>query len=117
MRATTNFQFHEWCCKCGCIQDHQMEPKVMLKIQQMRDALGPMSLTSAWRCSSHPAESSKIKPGQHNLGTAVDIKVTSGAHAFQIISLALSLGANGFAIGQGFVHIDWRTTTPVTWRY
>lgn len=118
MRETKNFKEHEWSCKCGCNQPHQMHPHVMALVQELREAYGaPLTLTSAWRCENHPAEAKKKTPGQHNKGTAVDISVSSGSMAYKLIVMGLELGATGFAYGNGFVHLDWRDSVPVTWRY
>lgn len=118
MKETKSFKESEWRCKCGCNQSHQMKSNVMQNIQAIRDKIGkPLVLTSAWRCKDHPNEKTKKVPGQHNRGTAVDIAVTDGAMAYQLIVTALELGATGFALGNGFVHLDWRESTPVTWRY
>jgi len=117
MRETKNFKEKEWNCK-HTGKPHEMQPNVMLKVQELRTLYGkPLTLTSAWRDATHPSEARKKEPGQHNKGTAVDIAVSSGAMAYEIISLGLSLGATGFAYGNGFVHLDWRDSTPVTWRY
>lgn len=118
MRRTENFAEHEWECKCGCNQPHQMQPHTMLMVQKIRNDWGhPLVLSSAWRCENHPSEIKKDKPGQHYKGTAVDIRVTSGSMAYAIIKMGLELGATGFAYGNGFVHLDWRDGIPVTWRY
>lgn len=118
MLSTKNFTEREWSCKCGCSQKHRMQPHVMEVVQELREIYGaPLTLTSAWRCEDHPSEAKKKSPGQHNKGTAVDIAVTSGAMAYKLIVTGLELGATGFALGNGFVHLDWRESTPVTWRY
>lgn len=119
MKETKNFKEHEWRCKCGCTQSHRMKPEVMQVVQELREAYGaPLTLTSAWRCENHPSEATKKTPGQHNKGTAVDIAATSGAMAYKLIKIALlELNCTGFAYGNGFVHLDWRESTPVTWRY
>lgn len=118
MRSTKNFSENEWRCKCGCDQPHQMKPIVMHNVQKLRHIYGgPLTLTSAWRCENHPSEAKKKSPGQHHEGTAVDISVNSGAMAYNIIVIGLKLGVTGFAYGNGFVHLDWRESTPVTWSY
>lgn len=117
MRETKNFKESEFNCK-HCGGAHKMKEKTMLAVQNLREMYGkPLVLTSAWRCEDHPNEIRKLKPGQHNQGTAVDIKITDGAMAYDLIKLGLHLGATGFAIGNGFVHLDFRTSTPVAWRY
>lgn len=118
MISTKNFSEKEWSCKCGCNQPHQMQPNIMNVVQELRECMGvPLVLTSAWRCEKHPSEAKKKSPGQHNKGTAVDIAVSSGSMAYKLIAMGLELGATGFAYGNGFVHLDWRDSTPVTWRY
>lgn len=119
MNETKNFKDSEWRCKCGCNQPHKMDSGTMLKVQALREIYGkPLTLTSAWRCKNHPSESRKKSPGQHNKGAAVDIAVTSGNMAYKLIKIALTdLGCKGFAVGNGFVHLDWREATPVTWKY
>lgn len=118
LRETTNFKYREWQCKCGCDQPHQMKANVMENVQKIRELYGkPLTLTSAWRCKNHSSEKKKKVPGQHNRGTAVDIAISDGVMAYKLITLGLSLGATGFALGNGFVHLDWRVDTPVTWKY
>lgn len=90
----------------------------MDNVQKMRSLLKrPLVITSGYRCHKHKREAVKRVPGWHNKGYAVDIAVSSGAEAFELIKLGLELGATGFAYGNGFVHLDWRTTTPVSWIY
>lgn len=117
MRETKNFKESEWNCK-HCGGAHKMKPEVMKNVQSLREIYGkPLVLTSAWRCEDHPNEIRKLKPGQHNQGTAVDIKVTDGAMSYELIKIGLALDATGFAVGGGFVHLDWRESTPAAWRY
>ena len=121
MRSSKNFKETEFNCKCqkcGMKVPHSMNPRVVNAVQLLRNALGrPLVITSAYRCAEHPSEARKAKPGQHNKGTAVDIKVSNGAEAFEVIKKGLILSATGFAYGNGFVHLDWRDSTPVTWKY
>ncbi len=124
IESTKDFKKSEWMSKsveCSNETTHRMQPEVMAKVQKLRDFMGqPLTLLSAYRCSAHPVEARKVKPGQHTNGLAVDIKVTDGAMAFQLIKYALTeLGATGFAYSKkyGFVHIDWRKGVSVTWNY
>ena len=121
MRSSKNFKEEEFNCKCsmcGMKVPHSMQPEVINAVQMLRDALGrPLTITSGYRCAIHPSEAKKSTPGQHNKGLAVDIRASNGAEAFELIRAGLSLGANGFAYGNGFIHLDWRESTPVTWRY
>ncbi|MGL4523811.1 MAG: YcbK family protein [Bacilli bacterium] len=118
--STKNFSAKEFRCKCDVCnrsKPHKMEKKVVDNLQKMRDKLGPLVLTSAYRCAKHPVEAKKSTPGQHNKGTAVDIRFDSSNHRYLIIKEALALGATGIGWGNGFIHVDWRTGTPVAWDY
>lgn len=110
------FKPHELACKCcgaqGCA------PSAVEALNELREAYGkPIVLTSAYRCRKHPVEAKKSKPGQHSLGVAFDIRVKDGAEAFTLMKLAFEKGWRGIAFGNGFVHVDMREGTPVTWRY
>jgi len=98
-----------------------MHPEVMEKVQQLRDFMGhPLTLTSAYRCVSHPIEARKTKPGQHSKGLAVDIAVEDEYMAAKVIKYALTrLDVVGFAYSKKmrFVHLDWRNGDTVTWNY
>ena len=117
MRSTKNFGAHEFRCSCGCGDKAPMGTDLLRKLQKLRDKVGPINLTSAYRCAKHPIEAKKRSPGTHNKGIAVDIAVTSSSHAYIILKEAYALGFTGIAHGNGFVHVDTRRTTPVTWKY
>jgi uncharacterized protein YcbK (DUF882 family) len=87
-------------------------------LQRIRDEIGPLGLSSAYRCSKHPEEAKKASPGQHFKGVAFDIRVPWGVKRMQIVELALKLGAKGFGFANSFLHIDWRVSSePVSWTY
>ena len=90
----------------------------MQAVEEIRIAAGrSLVLTSAYRCPNHPEEAKKTKPGRHSNGVAVDIQVADGAQRYQIIQLGLALGATGIGVANTFVHLDWRKSTPVVWKY
>lgn len=106
------------CEHCKGVQPHQCPSDALGALDELRAAYGsPLSLNSAYRCPKHPVEASKPKPGTHGQGIAFDIRVTDGAMAYQIMQIAFAQGWNGIALGNGFVHVDRRETTPVTWKY
>lgn len=115
------FSANELRCKCPRCQGrlpHQCTQKALGALDELRAAYGePLTLTSAYRCSMHPNEASKEKPGTHNQGIAFDIRAYNGAMAYQIMQIAFAQGWHGIALGNGFVHVDRRETTPVTWEY
>ena len=121
MKGTKNFKATEFRCKCPICKlqvPHKMDPLVLEKVQELRDLYGaPLSLTSAYRCDKHPEEVKKEKPGQHNAGLAVDIRVTDGAMRMKLVELGLKLGATGVGVAKTFIHLDWRKSTPVLFVY
>lgn len=121
MFTSKNFGLNELrchCAKCNRKVEHNLQRSALDKLQELRELYGaPLSLSSSYRCSQHPSEKKKVKPGQHNAGTAFDIRVTDGAMAYNIMKLAFQLGFTGIALGEGFVHVDTRKSIPVSWRY
>lgn len=123
--STDDFTAREFRCKCStCKREapHRMVKAFCDRVQALREAYGkPLVLQSAWRCKNHPSEAKKRTVGQHGRGLAVDIRVTDGAMAYQIQKLAFAMGFRGIAYGEvngvKFVHIDDRTSTPVSWTY
>lgn len=119
---TKNFSGWEFRCKCDrckrMLMNHMLQ-RTANKLQEMREMAGrPLVLNSAWRCELHEDEASKATPGQHNKGTAFDIRVANGVERMEIVRLALLLGATGIGVAKTFVHVDFRRTNyPVMWRY
>ena len=121
MFTSKSFGTYELRCHCSLCDrkvPHKLQQSALDLLQKLRDAYGkPLSLSSAYRCARHPVEAKKAKPGQHGQGTAFEIKVSDDAMAYQIQKLAFELGFTGIALGNGFVHVDTRKSTPVSWRY
>lgn len=115
------FSASELRCKCGkCNKNvpHKIQKFALGELDKLRATYGsPLTLSSAYRCADHPNERTKSKPGQHNIGVAFDIQVKDGAMAYDIMNIAFAQGWTGIALGNGFVHVDWRDTIPVTWIY
>lgn len=110
-----NFKAKELSCKhCGA---EGVQSRALSMLQELRDLYGkPMVVNSAYRCSKHPEEAKKEKPGQHNAGTAFDIKCTP-AEMVELIALAHKVGFKGFGMYKTFLHIDAREQSYVSgWR-
>src|SRR6056300_680552 len=67
-----NFTLEEFACKhCG---KNEISHDLIDKLQELREECEfPFIVTSGYRCSEHPAEINKDKPGMHAKGLAVDI--------------------------------------------
>ena len=120
-----NFTFNELKCKHtgACVLD-----EVFLdRLQDLRDAAGPLVITSAYRSTAHPVEAKKTSPGTHTMGRAVDIRCR-GEVAYKILSVALTLGFTGIGVSQEgsdgrFLHLDdlqddeYHGPRPTGWSY
>lgn len=92
----------------------------MARLQRMRDILGPLSMTSAFRCPEHPDERAKSIPGSHSEGKACDIRAFDGARRYAIIKAALEVGMVGIGVADTFVHVDGghsHAPRPAVWKY
>jgi len=114
--SSKNFSADE--LKCSCCGDHGVQQFALDKLQEVRESVGrPLTVTSSYRCSNHPVESKKSKPGTHNQGIAFDIAVSNGVERLEVISKGLSSGATGIGVAKTFVHLDWRDGPSVAWVY
>jgi uncharacterized protein YcbK (DUF882 family) len=116
-------------CKCkACKEDDEvhMDEHFMEMVVYLREQCGfQFIVTSAYRCANHPAEAKKDKPGSHNSGKALDIKI-SGKRAWMLLQKATELRFLGIGISQKgdhdkmFIHIDMDTSQanrPWVWSY
>lgn len=120
MNTWPNFSDAELNCRCCGEPNPNLEfIELMDIIQDMRTELGfPFAISSGYRCSDHPEEAKKKKPGQHNIA-AVDIKVDR-ERAHQVLELAFKKGFKGIGINQKgngrFIHLDMRDYKTI-WSY
>ena len=118
---TPNFSKTEMACKCRrCDSLCDMSHEFMMKLQAMRDTLGPMKITSGFRCPDHPVEREKSKPGSHAQGTAADISIRGGLDRYRTDRAAQGVGMVGFGVGENFFHVDdghLHAARPAMWSY
>ena len=125
---TKNFSWKEMQCKCGCGKA-DMEKDFMDLLQQLRDKVGPLSISSGFRCEAYnKVVSSTGSNGPHTTGKAADI-LCSGGMANRVFGEAYSLGFSGFGFSQNgnhnerFIHLDTlqagqtKGPRPWTWTY
>ena len=117
-----NFTQDELMCKCGC-GDLQMEDDFLEALQGIRDEVGPMVITSAYRCPQHKVEAKKSSPGSHSKGVAVDVGI-EGERALALVHNALEYGMDGIGVSQRegkprFIHLDQLIAPyrPRIWSY
>lgn len=112
-----NFKKKEFECRhCGKLV---IVEKLIQLLQFIRNAYDkPIIITSGYRCDKHPVEKAKLKPGEHNLGAAVDI-LCYGENALELIRLAQinqirRIGVNQKGnLNNRYIHLgigDWVST-------
>ena len=75
-------------------------------LQEARNDLGPISITSGYRCSEHNSSvSSTGANGPHTTGKAIDISVRDSQHRKILIDY-FSPQVTGLGIAKSFIHID-----------
>lgn len=124
-----SFAFKEIACRetGDCVIDEEL----MDALQKIRNSVGPLVVTSAYRDPKHSIEAAKIAKtglgGAHTLGKAVDIQCR-GAKAVEILGLALEQGFTGIGVSQKgdgrFLHLDtikaeddFHVPRPHIWSY
>ena len=103
-QSWVNFKPEEVSCShCGELKIHE---DIMDLLQEARNYLGPLSITSAYRCSTHNAAvSSTGTNGPHTTGKAIDIAVRDSQHRKELITYFAPL-VQGLGIAKSFIHID-----------
>jgi zinc D-Ala-D-Ala carboxypeptidase len=122
MEKWKNFKLDEFKCKCGC-DEVKINSDMLDLIQEARDELGPLSITSGYRCPSHNASvSSTGEAGPHTTGHSLDISVKDSQHRKQLIDW-FATKVTGLGIAKSFIHIDNLTSDngfdmrPNAWKY
>ena len=92
-----NFSFSELACRetGECVVDEVLVDC----LQRLRDKVGPVTVVSGHRSSSHSVERAKKRPGTHAMGLAVDV-ACAGKEAFAVLQTALDVGFTGIGVSQ-----------------
>ena len=92
-------------------------------LQTARNELGPLQITSAYRCPDHNSKvSSTGASGPHTTGMAVDIHVSNSQHRKKLIDY-FATKVTGLGVAKTFLHIDLLTPElgfemrPNAWKY
>ena len=102
----------EWCnftpdeVKCQHCGELKIDEELMDLIQAARETLGPLRITSGFRCSEHNNNISSTGPtGPHTTGKAIDIATKSSQQRKELIAYFASK-VSGLGIAKSFIHID-----------
>jgi uncharacterized protein YcbK (DUF882 family) len=116
MKLTNNFNLSEFQCKCGCKMPADVEENIKEladNLQVLRDVIGRIDLTNAYRCEEHNADVGGATDSQHIKGKAADIK-SSTLNPSEIASIVDDLmkiewfKIGGIGIYNTFTHVDIR---------
>ena len=118
MQLTNNFNLEEFECKCGCEMPEFVKKNIIElaeNLQVLRDAVGRLDLTNAYRCKYHNADVGGSINSQHLKGKAADIKSkTLSPNEIAVRTNDLmkneSFKLGGIGIYNTFTHIDIRGT-------
>ena len=116
MKLTNNFSLSEFECKCGCEMPAFVKENVKElaeNLQVLRDVVGRIDLTNAYRCKEHNADVGGSTNSQHIKGKAADIKSNTLSPS-EIASITDDLMKSekfklgGIGIYNTFTHVDIR---------
>lgn len=107
---TANFAVTEMACHCCGKAD--MDSEFMRMLQELRNEVGTLRITSGFRCEDHNEKISTTgRHGPHTEAKASDILV-SGERAMMLFEKARQIGFSGIGVSQKgphhirFVHVD-----------
>ena len=99
-----NFSYDE--CKCSCCGLVDVSSDLLDLLQEARNELGPLQITSFYRCPSHNDSVSSTGPtGPHTTGKSCDIHVSNSQHRKLLIDYFTNK-VTGLGIAKSFIHID-----------
>ena len=118
MQLTSNFSLEEFECKCGCEMPEFVKKNIIElaeNLQVLRDDVGRLDLTNAYRCKFHNADVGGSVNSQHLKGKAADIKSkTLSPNEIAVRTNDLmkneSFKLGGIGIYDTFTHVDIRGT-------
>ena len=119
----------DWCnftpdeFRCSCCNRLEISSDILDLLQTARNELGPLTITSAYRCPEHNSKVSSTGPsGPHTSGYAVDIHVSNSQHRKKLIDY-FATKVTGLGVAKTFLHIDLLTSDhgfemrPNAWKY
>lgn len=89
-----------------------MDRRFIEKLQKLRDLIGPIEVTSGFRCKTHNKAIGGSKNSYHTKGLAADI--TAGMKPVNLAEKAQEVGFKGIGIYSTWVHVDDRDY-PARW--
>ena len=112
IQLTKNFNSKEIQCKCqglDCV-NQKISKEHMEKLQTLRDRVGKLKITSAFRCEAHNKKVGGSSKSTHKLGLATDI-VPLEMSIKEVLKICMGLfnGVGDYS-SRGFIHVDSRSS-------
>ena len=116
MKITNNFSLEEFECKCGCKMPEFVKKNIIElaeNLQVIRDVVGKLNLTNAYRCKEHNADVGGATNSQHLKGKAADVKskeydVLEVSKTIEGLIKSEKIEQGGIGIYNTFTHYDIR---------
>ena len=116
MKLTENFNLSEFECKCGCSMPDFVKKNVIElaeNLQVLRDVVGKLDLTNAYRCKEHNADVGGAVNSQHLKGKAADVKSSAMSPSEIAVTIDDLMKNEKFKLGgvgiyNTFTHVDIR---------
>lgn len=123
-QITAHFTVKEFECPCGNCIDNFIDDELVNKLESIRAALGPLKITSGYRCPEHNKSVGGVSASAHQSGLAADVQPIP-LNVDDLDKLYTSLFMDFDNIGDGrrlnFIHVDVRPAKPDgkkrTWTY
>jgi zinc D-Ala-D-Ala carboxypeptidase len=118
MRLTEHFTLEEF--KCRCCGQYDLAPlqRLAAELELVRPDVGPMTITSGFRCKVHNANVGGAPHSFHLRGLAADIACSTHAARFRLVKSLLEHGWTRIGIAKLFVHADLgEAPQHVIWTY
>ncbi len=115
IQLTTNFSTSELDCKCNYASCNKtlIDLEHITLLQKLRDLVGPLKITSGFRCKRHNKNVGGVPTSQHIRGTATDIQ--SKRIEPNIIQATCDVIFNAVGSYDTFTHVDSRSGIKKRW--
>lgn len=120
--VSLHFVSSDFDCKCDdreCVTT-ELDENLPKCLDQLWEAVGPLKITSGFRCQKHNQSVGGSPTSQHLLGRAADVKSERGMLGIAIENAAKKIDRfnhGGIGTAYEWCHLDIRGTGPARWHY